>query len=103
MPGLVSRCRTQLTPDDDVLGRFESLLVQAGYSPIHEEEYAKLRLRVIDEALFKVEKDFPRLMSSQFKKGIPAGVERVDYEINLATFNHLRVAKVPAEAKGLLK
>ena len=103
LPGLVSRCRTQLTPDDDVLGRFESLLVQAGYSPIHEEEYAKLRLRVIDEALFKVEKDFPRLMSSQFKKGIPAGVERVDYEINLATFNHLRVAKVPAEAKGLLK
>jgi hypothetical protein len=34
---------------------------------------------------------------------VPAGVEEMDYSINLGTFDHLVVARRPAEAADLLK
>jgi hypothetical protein len=86
-----------LEADADALSKFESTLVQAGYSPAHDEEYAKLKLRVVDEELFCVEKNFPRLTQTSFTGGVPSGVERVEYEVNLTGFEHLRVAAKPAE------
>lgn len=97
LPGLVASCRAQLKADAEALSGFESALVQVGYSPAHEEEYAKLKLRVVDEELFRVEENFPRLTLTSFADGVPHGVERVEYEINLAGFEHLRVAANAAE------
>jgi hypothetical protein len=50
-------------------------------------------LRVVEEGLFAVRDDFPRLTPARFSGGIPGGVERIEYEINLNTFDHLRVAQ----------
>ena len=50
-----------------------------------------------DETIFRVADDFTRLRKTSFTTGVPAGVERVEYEINLNTFNHLIVARHAAD------
>lgn len=103
LPTLVKTILANLNSDADALSRFESALAQAGYSPIHDEEYSKIHLRVIEEALFAVRADFPRVTAQQFFVGVTQGVERIEYEINLNTFGHLRVAQTPAEAATLVQ
>jgi hypothetical protein len=98
LPLLVERCRTQLVGDADALGAFESTLAQAGYSPAHDEEYSRSSFRVIEDVLFSVHSDFPQLAPANFSSGVPAGIERIEYEINLNTFDHLMVARTPADA-----
>lgn len=98
---VVAACRQQFSCDDEALLRFESALVQAGYSPTHEEEYEKLRLRIVEEGLYVVRDDFPRLTPMHFIGGLPNGVEQVDYEVNLGGFNHLRLARMVEEAPEL--
>lgn len=93
LPNLVLSCREEIGIDDEVLAQLEAGLVQAGYSLIHEEDYAKLRLRVVEEGLFVVNDTFPRLTPSHFEAGIPNGVERIDYEINLSGFMGHRIAR----------
>ena len=89
LPGLIDTCRNLLASDDEAVDRFESALLQAGYSPIHNEEYEKMRFRIIEETLFEIAGDFPRICAGNFSGGIPAGVERVEYEINLNGYEHL--------------
>ena len=101
LPSLVAVCRAQLEQDADALTHFENALVQTGYSPAHESEYAKLHLRIVDESLFAVRDDFPRIRLADFRNGLPPGVEHVEYEINLQGFRHLCVARQPAEANAL--
>lgn len=101
LPAIIASCREQLASDADAMGRFESALVQAGYLPVHEDEYARLKLRVVEEGLFRVEEDFPRLTTARFPSGIPAGVERVEYEINLGGCGHLMIAANPSATPNL--
>ena len=89
LPGVIEACRNLLVKDDDALDKFESALVQAGYSLHHNEEYEKMHFRIIEEALFAVTVDFPRICAGNFDGGIPAGIERVEYEINLNGFDRL--------------
>lgn len=97
LPGLVASCQQLLNADADALSRFDSALIQIGYSPAHEEEYVKMKFRVVDEALFSVVEGFPRLTQTCFADGVPSGIERVEYEINLSGFEHLRVASSPGD------
>ncbi len=97
LPSLVESCYNQVGDWDEALVRFESALVEIGYSPIHRDEYAKLNLRVMEERLFHVHEDFPRLTNSTFPTGAPSGVERIEYEINLNTFDHLAIAAHPEQ------
>jgi hypothetical protein len=83
LPTIIEECYNLLSQDGDALDRFESALIQTGYSPLHNEDYERLRFRIIEEKLFMVDEDFPRLSVTSFIKGVPAGVERVEYEINL--------------------
>ena len=99
LPSIIGSCRAQLQEDPDSLSEFERALVQVGYSPMHDEEYGKLHLRIIQEGLFNVRGDFPRLTVEDLKAGIRPGIEKVDYQINLDGFGHHRVA---SEAKDYI-
>lgn len=101
LPSVVVTVRDLLANDAQALGLFENLLVQVEYSPAHEEEYSKVKYRVIEEGLFTVIQDFPRLLLTSFSSGLPVGVERVEYEVNLAGFAHLRIARNPADIQSL--
>lgn len=83
LPSLIELCRNLLITDEDALEKFESILFHAGYSPHHNKEYEKMRFRIIEESFFEVTDEFPRIRSDNFVGGIPVGIERVEYEINL--------------------
>lgn len=101
LPSLVAAFRDHAKDDSDAQAGFDAALAQARYSPAHEEEYEKLRLHVMEEGLFTVAGRFPRLTKDKFPAGIPAGVERIDYEINLSGFADLRIAKSERELKNI--
>lgn len=98
LPRLIDICRSLFESNPEALSRFEIGLARVGYSPAHDDEYAKTPLRVVEEALFAVRDDFPRVTEKEFAAGIPIGVEAFHYEINLNAFDHLRVATSPEEA-----
>lgn len=98
LPRMVATCRERLRDEVDALLQFESTLSAAKYFAEHEDQYNKVRLRIVEEALFRVEDDFPRLTSLQITGGGVTGVERVDYEINLSGFQHLLMARSTGEA-----
>jgi hypothetical protein len=102
LPNLIGICKSLFDSDPDSLSRFEIGLARAGYSPAHDEEYNKMFFRVAEEAIFTVKDDFPRIIESKFAKAIPAGVESISYEINLNSFDHLRIASSPEEAEPYL-
>lgn len=103
LPSLITSILSRLNSDVDALSRFENVLAQTGYSPVHDEEYAKLHLRVVTEGLYSVKDDFPRLSARQFRAGVLSGIERVEYEINLNAFGHLVVSVELGEKDNLLK
>jgi len=92
LPSIIAASRAAMESDADGLSRFEGVLAQAGCSPVHADDYAKLRLRVVEEGLFRVEGDLPRLTPTSFPSGVPSGVERVEYEVNLSACGHLMIA-----------
>lgn len=97
LPGIIAACRDLLRGDAAAWDSFEHLLARTGYSPVHEAEYAEHSWRVVEEGLFRVEGDFPRVTPSDFATGVPVGIERVEYEINLvAAGSHLVAASAEA-------
>lgn len=97
LPSLINSCRTALSNEAEALTNFENSLAMIGYSPLHDTEYEKICLRVVDEQLYSVQDTFPRITTSTFKDGRPAGVEAVQYEINLAGHENLIVARAPGK------
>lgn len=98
LPKLIDYCYMQVADSDEALTRLESGLAQVGYSPIYLEEYSKMRLDVISQALFLVNDEFPQLINSSFVNNhLPQGIEKVEYEINLNSFNHLVIANEPKD------
>lgn len=98
LPGLIARCLKELLSDDESRALFQEALAHAGYSFAHESEYAKRKLRVVEEGLYAVMQEFPRLTPNQLVGGVPSGVEFVEYEISLSGFERLRVARTPSDA-----
>ncbi|MEM0134537.1 MAG: PD-(D/E)XK motif protein [Thermoplasmatales archaeon] len=95
LPDLVRSCREIINANTDALDLFENALALIGYSPVHEIEYDKIKFRVIDEALFRVNDSFPKLTSDMLINGSPFGVDRVEYQINLDGFENCIIAKNP--------
>lgn len=96
LPSIILTCRSLMQDDPESIGLMERALDHVGYSPVHDEEYSKLHLRVIEEALFAVRDDFPRITAAQFLAGVPRGVEKIEYEVNLESCNHLCIARSAA-------
>lgn len=92
----IDRIRKQLGDDADVLRQFDQLLGQAGYSPAHRDRYSTL-LRVVAEELYVVRDAFPRLTKQSFAHGIPPGVDKITYTLDLAACHSWRVADRPTE------
>jgi hypothetical protein len=103
LPLLVDVCRRLMEGRAEAEGMFDAALIAAGYADAHRDEYERTKWRVIEELLFEVQDDFPKITPGIFINGVPAGVEEMDYSINLGTFDHLVVARRPAEAADLLK
>lgn len=97
LPRIISLCREILKEDLDALSKFENTLVVAGYSPQYDHEYSRFRFRIVDERLYKVNEEFPRLIKESFVEGLPLGIGMIEYSINLDGYDYLSVAKSPDE------
>lgn len=103
LPLLVNEIRTLLAGDADALDLFETLLYAAGYDARLEAEYAKLRLRVRSEGLYRVSDGFPRLIPTSIGGGLPPGVNTVTYELRLDAAAAWMVAGAPSAASKILQ
>ena len=79
----------------DALNHLENGFARIGYNDLHADEYQNFRFEITEERLFAVRDNFPRFHATACR--IPLGVERVEYDINLDTFDSLVIAKNPAE------
>jgi hypothetical protein len=93
LPTIVQSCRKALSQKPTALSLLDAGLAEAGYTDAHDEEYAKLTLRVVDSALYRVADNFPRMTPDIFGNGVPEGVEDICYTINLSGFNALICAR----------
>lgn len=94
---LIETITNALADDSDALGGFETRLAQAGYSPLEAERYAENRFRVLNERLYDVAGDFPRLSAASFVNGLPNGIERIEYEVDLDVCPDLIIASAPSD------
>ena len=92
LTSLVETITMALGDNGDALDAFESRLAQTGYSPLDADRYADARFRVVNERLYEVTEGFPRLSAGSFIDGVPSGVERIEYEVNLDSCPQLIVA-----------
>lgn len=92
LPALISTIDDALRHCPETRDQFESRLDAAGYSRAHTETYSQMTLRVCEECLFSVHSDFPRLTCSDLPRSRFPGIESVQYEINLSTFEHLKLS-----------
>lgn len=58
-------------------------LSQRGYTPA-ERDQAVVPYRVIEQGLYAVTGEFPRLTRASFERSLPAGIDRVSYQIAMA-------------------
>lgn len=94
---LIESISDQLSDDPTALDGFETRLSQAGYSAAESDRYGESRFRVVSERLYEVADGFPRLSSDSFSDGLPDGIERVEYDINLDSCHDLLRATSPEE------
>lgn len=103
LPRLVAEVRNRLSVDADALSAFETLLYTAGYDDRLEAEYARLRLRVRSEELYRVSDGFPRLIPNSIAGSLPPGVDKVTYELRLDAAADWIVATTPSAATKMLE
>jgi len=102
LPALIEQIRTRVKGDAALADRLDTGLARAGYSPAHAERYRDQKFIVIDERLYRVDAGFPRLIAASFVGGVPIGVERIDYDVNLESADAFCVARKPAEFPAAL-
>jgi len=69
----------------DAAGRSDLMakLAQRGYSPAGSPE-SDATYRVLDEGLYRVSDGFPRLTTRSFSGGLPTGITRVSYQVDMS-------------------
>lgn len=101
LPSLISRVRERLAKRPDLIGDFDRNLARVGWTPVSAEHFDQ-PYRVVAEELYEVRDGFPRLTIESFSGGIPAGVDDVQYALDLVACSDWRVATLPAEAAHIL-
>jgi len=102
LPTLIADCRAAVEGDGDALGRYETALIQAGYSPAHDADYAQIRWRIIGEKLYPVSEDFPRINAASFAGELPPGISEISYTLDLGGYRGLSYENCAAAGSSLI-
>ncbi len=101
LPQIIEACTQQIKAHTDLLDLFEQDLIAVGYSPIHLDHYGEYHFQIVEEALFQVRDDFPRITEEILSAGALRGVETIEYTVNLNAYDHLCVARIPEQLGSL--
>ena len=80
---LVERCLDLLEPHPQALDAFNQKIAKYGYNPV-DESSTRIPYRIVEEAIYEVDSGFPRLVVDSFVDGLPVGVVKVSYEIDMS-------------------
>ncbi|MFJ4717094.1 PD-(D/E)XK motif protein [Streptomyces sp. NPDC088785] len=82
LPKLVDRVTADLRNHPAARERFLQKVGKRGYTPAQRKTH-EIPYRVVEEYLYQVTDDFPRLINDSFAAGLPNGVVRVSYDLDL--------------------
>ncbi|MCV7067492.1 PD-(D/E)XK motif protein [Mycolicibacterium farcinogenes] len=85
-----------LASQPDTAEELARKLAQRGYTPLHNIVTAR-SYRILNEDLYRVDDEFPRLTPAAFPRGLPAGVTAVSYSVDTAACLPWRVATAPQQ------
>lgn len=97
LPKLIDEVRQIIADDALVLTQFEGILAAAGYDDVHAPDYSKTKYRIRTQALYQVDPGFPRLIPSSLSDGVPLGISKVTYEVQLDAATHWLVTDTPVQ------
>jgi hypothetical protein len=95
---VIETAKQLLSAEAEAVDYLDSALARTGYAPTHEEDYRKVRFRIVDERLYAIEGAFPCLTKGSLKGDPPNQVEHVHYELNLSGVDEFCVARSAGEA-----
>lgn len=91
---LVEVASTGLSAEPEARAQLLAKLSQRGYTPAGRDQSA-VPYRVIEEGLYRVVDGFPRLTRTSFPDGLPTGVSRVAYQIDMTACQDWLVGRDP--------
>ena len=97
LPAMVSEVAQHMEGDPGAFDLFQELLLEAGYSHEHAEEYATTKIRFVSSALYAVTDGFPRVVRADLPEHSSASIEQVKYTVNLSGHTDRVVAESPGE------
>jgi len=93
---LVAAATAALSAQPEARSDLLTKLGRRGFSPAGRDQSA-VPYRVVEEGLYEVGPAFPRLTHESFPSGLPEGVSRVSYQLDMAACGAYRVADRPGE------
>lgn len=79
---LVNAVLSTLKSDTPVRADVLEKLARRGYTPAGTKA-SGVTYRVVEQSLYRVEDDFPRLVRSSFPAGLPGGIVNVSYQLDM--------------------
>lgn len=92
---LAETSRTALRDDPVSYADLMTKLVRRGYTPAERDE-SGVTYRIVDESLYIVTDNFPRLTPSDFPQGLPPAISSISYELDLTACRDWRVDTTPS-------
>ena len=96
LPGQVDRCSAQLRGLGADRDAFLRKVSSRGYSPANHRLHSTA-YRILEENLYEVGAEFPRLTGASFAAGLPVGIGDVSYKLQMAACEPWLRASSPAE------
>ncbi|MBY0001433.1 PD-(D/E)XK motif protein [Priestia aryabhattai] len=94
---LVLKIRDLLSNNLSLFEEFETKLIQAGYIEEYSYDYEEYHFKIVDERIYSVKDGFPRITIYDLIGGVPSGVGKIEYEINLNDCQDYYVCSSPQE------
>lgn len=91
---LVEVATTALSDAPGARAELLTKLGQRGYTPAGRDQSA-VPYRVVEEGLYRVGDDFPRLTQASFSDGLPDGITGVSYQLDMTACTSWRVGRDP--------
>lgn len=80
---LVERCSDLLEPYPQALDAFNQKVAKYGYNPA-DGPSTQIPYRIVEETIYEVDSEFPRIIVDSFVNGVPVGVLKVSYGIDMS-------------------
>lgn len=94
LQSLVAGIAATLDTRPDIRDEFWRKLSARGYTPA-DPRVESVAYRVLEESLFRVDDDFPRLTRASFEAGLPPSVGAVSYELDVSACSAWLVGTSP--------